>query len=239
MRIEKTTGPYPRVSRKPRPGPSWQTARCAARRRLVAAPGRSAPAAVWAVARSQVRLVSTDDADRASHGARPACDRPLPVFTCERILRWPSWYPLLAVGQQGNPQDLGECVWNPDDRFGLMELGRQPLVHASEPIVLGDQGGIGRGFSPATFGSQTGQVPSAPCYPQVVRCNESRPTRRNGPAELAKLGIVIGLAKSAKLVFRRETSSHSFLRHSRVRIDFPLPVAGAAGAAVAGGTTVE
>src|SRR5271157_928346 len=210
----RDTGPDPRVPRKPRPGPCRQTSRCEACRGPVAALGRSAPAAAWAVAWSQARVASADDADRASLGARPGFGRPLPCPPAVRVPRWPSWHPLVAVGwRQGNPQDLGEFFLNLDDRLGLAELFRQPLSFPLEPLVFGDQGSVGVGFPATTLGGQTGQRSCLALLPPGAQVRRVQPLAAQQGAELAGLGAAIGLAKNATLVLGGEMSSHGLLRH--------------------------
>src|SRR3990172_8566623 len=133
----RDTGRDPKVPQKPRPEPCRQTSRCRARQRPVAAPGRSTPAAAWAVAWRPTRAASADDADRASPGARAAIDRPRPCSPAAEVPRRPSWHAPVVLGRrQGNPQDLREFFLDLDDCLSLAELARQPLVLAPEPLVL-------------------------------------------------------------------------------------------------------
>src|ERR1017187_942253 len=112
-----------------------------------------------------------------------------PCFPVEQVPRWPSWHAPVAVGRrQGNPQDLREFFLNLDDRFGLTEFGRQPLVLASEPIVLGDQGGVGRNFRPATLWSQTGQRSCVALLPPGGQVRRVQALAAQQGTELAGLG---------------------------------------------------
>src|SRR5208337_705134 len=79
--------PDPKVSRKPRPEPCRQTARCGGHRGPVAAPARRVLVAVWAVMWLQARADSADAADRASRGVRPNCGRPLPCPPAGKVLQ--------------------------------------------------------------------------------------------------------------------------------------------------------
>src|SRR3990170_737654 len=212
------TSPDPITPRRPRPGPCPRTARCGARRGPFAAPGRSALAAAWAVGGARSRADSADAAGRASPEARPAIDRLRRCRPAEKVPRWPSWLAPAALGRrQGNPQDLGEFFLNLDDRLGLAELGCQPLGFPLEPLVFGDQGGVGVGLPPTTLGGQGGQRPFVPLLPPSAQVRRVQTLATQQDAELAGLGRAIGLAENAKLVLGRETSSHGRLQHGRVR----------------------
>jgi hypothetical protein len=95
---------------------------------------------------------------------------------------------------------------NLDDRFGLTELGCQSLVLSFEPLVLGNQGSLGRGFPPAAFGRQAGQRAFLPLLPpsgQMRRVQALAP--QQGP-ELPRLRATIGLPKHPELVLGGEPS---------------------------------
>ena len=152
-------------------------------------------------------MASIDDADRASLGARPGCDKPLPCLPAERVLRWPSWHPLVAVGRrQGNPQDFGEFFLDLDDRLGLAEFGRQPLGFSLEPLVFGDQGGVGVGLSPTTLGGQSGQRPFGallpPCTQPGLFTRPSRFVEAGEDEGLTATKMVIGGASTGPRAHR-------------------------------------
>jgi len=105
---------------------------------------------------------------------------------------------------------------NLDDRLGLAELGRQPLGFSLEPLVFGDQGGVGVGLPPTTLGGQAGQRPFVALLPPGVQVRRVQALAAQQSAELAWFGAAIGLAENAKLVLRREPSPHGLLRDGRV-----------------------
>ena len=105
---------------------------------------------------------------------------------------------------------------NLDDRLGLAELGRQPLGFSLEPLVFGDQGGVGVGLPPTTLGGQADQRPFVALLPPGAQVRRVQALTAQQSAELAWFGAAIGLAENAKLVLRREPSPHGLLRDGRV-----------------------
>lgn len=113
---------------------------------------------------------------------------------------------------------------NLDDRFGLAELGHQPLVLAPQPFVFGNQGGVRGGLASPSFGRQSGQRAFLPLVPpggQMRRVQAFAP--QQGP-ELPGLRAAIGLAKHSEFIFGCEPPPHGPLRDGRVRHG-PFPAA--------------
>ena len=125
--------------------------------------------------------------------------------------------PAVVVRRQGNPQDLREFFLDVHDHLGLAELLRQSSGLSRKPQVLGDQGGVGIGLPPTTLRGQSGQRSFLALLAPSGQVRRVQALAAQQGAELARLGTAIDLAKNAKLVLRRETSSHRLLRHRRVR----------------------
>ena len=105
---------------------------------------------------------------------------------------------------------------NLDDRLGLAELGRQPLGFSLEPLVFGDQGGVGIGLSPTTLGGQSGQRSFGALLSPRTQKRRVQALAAEQGAELAGRGRAIGLVEDAELVLGREPSPHGLLRDGRV-----------------------
>ena len=242
VRIEpRGIGPGPAVPRRPRPGPCRRTARCAARRGPAAAlrcsnarggVGRGVVAG-WGHGAGGARA---DDADRASLAARPEIGKPLPYRRAKRVLRRRSWLAPVALGRrQGNPQDLREFFLDLDDHLGLAELGRQPPGFSQEPLVLGDQGGVGIGLSPTTFRAQAGQRPLVALVPpraeqrRVQALASQQAPSWPGPVERSASWSMRSLYSA---VNRRRTG---LSKTAGSGIGLPSPAAGPPGAAATAG----
>lgn len=103
-----------------------------------------------------------------------------------------------------------------DDRLGLAKPGRESLGFSFEPLVLGDQGGVGASLPPTTLGGQPGQRPFVAMLPPSGQVRRVQALATQQGADLAGLGAAIGLAEDAKFVLCREPSPHGPLRDGRV-----------------------
>src|SRR4030042_1369153 len=92
----------------------------------------------------------------------------------------------------------------------------QPLGFSHEPLVLGDQGGVGIGLSPTTLGAQSGQRPLVALLPPRAQQRRVQALAPEQGTELAGGGAAIGLLEDAQLVLRGEPSPHGLLQDGRV-----------------------
>ena len=104
-----------------------------------------------------------------------------------------------------------------DDRLGLAELSRQPLGFSHQPLVFGDQGGVGVRLPPTTLGGQSGKRPLVAMLPPSTQERRVQALAAQQCAELAGRGATIGLVEDAELVFRSEPSPHRLLQDGWVR----------------------
>ena len=180
--------------------------------------------------------------ERRSGHAQAAAGR-CRASPAERVPRRPSWLAPVVVGRrQGNPQDLGEFFLDLDDRFGLAELGRQPL--GSRVGAARSRRSRGRRGWPSARDAWGSGRPASLRRAVAARWSGATSTGPRGAA-----GRRAGRARSQRSASRRMRSLYSAVNRRRTGfsgtagsgIGFPLPAAGPPGpvaAAVAGGTPV-
>ena len=214
----RDTGPGPKVPRKPRPEPCRQTARCASTSRTCC---RSCSLSARGglgrgVAAGCGRLRLTMPIERRPGHAQAAAGRGRAYLRRKFLDGLHGSLPLLSGGGRGIPRISESFFWTSMIVSAWRSLAASRWVSRVEPLVFGDQGGVGVGLPPTTLGGQSGQRPFVALLPPRAQVRRVQALAAQQGAELAGLGAAIGLAENAKLVLRGEPSPHGLLRDGRV-----------------------